>query len=234
MTVEKLQLFANKFAEKITLLFVKKETGKGLSTNDYTNTEKEKLAGIEEGAEKNPILAVAADVLTPDSSGYIFLSDKLATKYELSTNYYDKTAVDGMVTAIPKFKIEVVQTLPATNISSTTVYLVKSGEESQNLYTEYIYVDSKWEKLGTQGVDLSGYLTKELGVSNVTKKDNTHLTITRGDGTSFDVEVVGTTYGNATSTDAGLMSATDKAKLDGMEDITEEDINNIIAGTFSS
>jgi len=30
------------------------EDGKGLSTNDYTNEEKEKLAGIEEGAQKNP------------------------------------------------------------------------------------------------------------------------------------------------------------------------------------
>ena len=32
---------------------VDKETGKGLSSNDYTNEEKEKLAGIEEGAEVN-------------------------------------------------------------------------------------------------------------------------------------------------------------------------------------
>lgn len=33
--------------------FVEKETGKGLSTNDYTTTEKNKLAGIEAGAEVN-------------------------------------------------------------------------------------------------------------------------------------------------------------------------------------
>ena len=31
---------------------VDKETGKGLSTNDYTTTEKNKLAGIAEGANK--------------------------------------------------------------------------------------------------------------------------------------------------------------------------------------
>ena len=34
---------------------VDKETGKGLSTNDYTDTEKDKLAGIEEGAQVNRI-----------------------------------------------------------------------------------------------------------------------------------------------------------------------------------
>jgi len=32
---------------------VDKETGKGLSTNDYTTVEKTKLAGIAEGAEVN-------------------------------------------------------------------------------------------------------------------------------------------------------------------------------------
>ena len=33
--------------------YVQKETGKGLSTNDYTTTEKNKLAGIESGAQVN-------------------------------------------------------------------------------------------------------------------------------------------------------------------------------------
>ena len=33
--------------------FVEKESGKGLSTNDYTTDEKNKLAGIETGAEVN-------------------------------------------------------------------------------------------------------------------------------------------------------------------------------------
>jgi len=33
--------------------YVLKETGKGLSTNDYTTAEKNKLAGIEAGAQVN-------------------------------------------------------------------------------------------------------------------------------------------------------------------------------------
>lgn len=40
------------FWEKIKSKFVPKETGKGLSTNDYTTAEKNKLAGIEAGANK--------------------------------------------------------------------------------------------------------------------------------------------------------------------------------------
>ena len=44
------------FKSKLDLIFankVDKETGKGLSTNDYTATEKAKLANIEAGAQVN-------------------------------------------------------------------------------------------------------------------------------------------------------------------------------------
>ena len=39
-------------------LFVTKEEGKGLSTNDFDNASKDKLAGIAQGAEKNIIKAI--------------------------------------------------------------------------------------------------------------------------------------------------------------------------------
>ena len=81
-------------------------------------------------------------------------------------NYYTKSQtltkdeINALVSAIPKFKIEVVTSLPTSNISDTTVYLVKSGDDDTNLYTEYIYANDKWEKLGTQTVDLTGYATE--------------------------------------------------------------------------
>lgn len=46
VTLEMLTSFATKLATKITEKFVKKESGKGLSTNDYTTAEKQKLGGI--------------------------------------------------------------------------------------------------------------------------------------------------------------------------------------------
>ena len=52
------------FWQKILAKFQKKEEGKGLSTNDYTTEEKNKLAGIEEGANKTTIV----DSLTSDSA----------------------------------------------------------------------------------------------------------------------------------------------------------------------
>ena len=98
-------------------------------------------ANISGTLQKDDII-IALDQGTIVNSG-VQLS-KLATKAELS--------------AIPKFAIQVVTSLPTTNISSTTVYLLSSGSETNNLYTEYIYVNNKWEKLGEQKVDLTNYV----------------------------------------------------------------------------
>ena len=38
--------------------YIKKETGKGLSTNDYTTAEKQKLANIADGAQVNKMESV--------------------------------------------------------------------------------------------------------------------------------------------------------------------------------
>ena len=48
---------------KIKSAFVSKEAGKGLSTNDYTNAEKEKLAGIEAGANNYTLPKASSSTL---------------------------------------------------------------------------------------------------------------------------------------------------------------------------
>lgn len=74
-------------------------------------------------------------------------------------NRYTKAEVDNMISVIPKFAIAVVNELPISDISTTTVYLVPNNSgETSNLYDEYIYT-TQWEKLGTQTVDLSNYPT---------------------------------------------------------------------------
>lgn len=96
--------------------------------------------------------------------GVITLGDKTITPltaHQSLANYYNKKEVDDKVSAIPKFAIKVVEALPTTDISTTTIYLMKSGSDQDNLYTEYIYVDSAWEMLGTQKLDVSNFLTKD-------------------------------------------------------------------------
>ena len=88
--------------------------------------------------------------------------DEMILKYLASdlSNYYTKSEVDNLIDAIPKFDIEVVQNLPVSNISPTTVYLVPSNSESSDIYKEYIYVNNNWELIGIQKADLSNYYNK--------------------------------------------------------------------------
>ena len=59
---------------------VDKESGKGLSTNDYTTAEKTKLAGIATGAEVN----VQADWNESDSTSDAFIQNKPTIPDQLS------------------------------------------------------------------------------------------------------------------------------------------------------
>lgn len=60
------------------------------------------------------------------------------------------------------------------------------------------------------------------------------ITYTKGNGTTGTITTqdTNTTYNAATVTTAGLMSAADKVKLDGIAEATETDVDNIIAGTY--
>lgn len=116
--------------------------------------------GITDAKISNGVITLGSSTITP------------LTSHQSLSNYYTKTEVDGKVSAIPKFAISVVTELPTSDISTTTIYLLKTGSETNNLYTEYIYVNSKWETLGTQKMDMSDYLTKtDASTTYLTKTD---------------------------------------------------------------
>ena len=54
--------------------------------------------------------------------------------------------------------LQVVDMLPTENISTSTIYLVPNDDGT---YDEYVYVNEKWEQIGTTEVDLSNYVTLE-------------------------------------------------------------------------
>lgn len=124
---------------------------------------------------------------------------------------------------------EVVSSLP-TDVTKIKkhLYLVKNGStESQNAYSEYIYIgeigsgktydSSKWEKLGEfkASIDLSGYATKAQAVSTIGKTVGdtyVQLTSTHVDGspgTSVKIEA-------ASNSGAGVMTVDNFNKLQGI------------------
>lgn len=123
----------------------------------YTTNEKTKLAGIEAGAEVNP---TKLSELTNDVN-FITNSVNNLTNYYTKTNTYTKTEVNELVSAITTMNVAVVSALPTTGMKATTIYLVpKATSQTSNAYDEYLYVNSKWEKIGDTTIDLSNYAKK--------------------------------------------------------------------------
>lgn len=119
-------------------------------SNYYNKTQINSL--LEQKANKNEI---------PDVSAFVTKAVSDLENYYTKSQTYTQEEVNNLVSAIPKFKIEVVTSLPTSNINETTIYLLKtSTTETGNLYTEYIYTNGAWESLGTQTLDLSGYVTE--------------------------------------------------------------------------
>ena len=181
---------------------VDKVSGMGLSQNSYTTADKDKLAGIANGAQVNVIEAVQNNgVAVPVSGKTVNITHptKLSefandTQFITSTvsnlqNYYDKTNVDALISAIPKFSIQVSQSgLPASG-NSTTIYLVPKTAGSQDAYDEYLYVNGQWEKIGSTAVQFSF------------------------DQSGTDILINGTAIRSATTSQSGVMTAAQVGSL---------------------
>lgn len=138
---------------------VDKVSGKGLSTNDYTTDEKNKLAGIAAGAEVN----VQSD--------------------------WNATSGDAQILNKP--------TIPAAAANGT--YTVKT-------------------LVGSTTTNVSDFTANQSSADDVIFVQGSNVTITP-DATNRKITIAAkdTTYSDATTTSAGLMSATDKTKLNGIE-----------------
>ena len=112
----------------------------------------------------------------------------------------------------------VVTQLPTTDIKTNKIYLVKDSTTEGDLYQEYLYVDGKWEKIGThkQEVDLTDYAKKSealRAIGSTLTNDLLQLNMITVSGMQSDVNIT-----KATRQFAGVMSAVDKNKLDGIAD----------------
>lgn len=60
-------------------------------------------------------------------------------------------------------KIKIVNALPQSDISTTTIYFVPADEsQDNNIFIEYVYTtEDGWEKIGERKIDLSGYVEKD-------------------------------------------------------------------------
>lgn len=136
---------------------VDKVSGKGLSTNDYTTAEKNKLAGIATGAEVN----VNADWNATTGDAQILNKPTIITEEQVDQK------INTAVGSVYKVKGSVANyaALPTTNVTIGDVYnLTDTG-------ANYVATSTTptWDKL-SETVDLSSYLTKTDAASTYQPK----------------------------------------------------------------
>lgn len=136
---------------------VSNKDGKNLSSNDFTDDLKNKLENIEDGANK----VTKISQLTNDK------------------NFKTESEIQELINNSTKLKKEVVISLPSTG-KEDVIYLLKNKNDTNNYYTEYMWIGGKWEIIGDTRVDLSGYAMKTDIKTKLSdfQEDSNHRTVT--------------------------------------------------------
>ena len=170
------------FLTQLKSLFVSKESGKGLSTNDYTTAEKTKLAGIAAGANAYTLptaststlggikvgsnLTITNGVLAAvqgkvDLAPYLKSADAASTyakKSDISTVFNYKGSVDTY------------SALPTTGVAVGDVYNVTAADAANNVKAgdNVCWNGNGWDNLSGV-VDLTAYLKSTDAASTYMK-----------------------------------------------------------------
>lgn len=178
--------------------FVQKESGKGLSSNDFTDAEKNKLStvkaysnatatesgllspenlkkidGIEAGAEKNIIEKIKKNGTILNVTGGevdITVPQKISDLVN-DKGLQTKSEVQKLIADARTMKKEIVASRPSTG-EDNVLYLVGPKGSGNNIYEEYLFINGKWEKIGDTDtkVDLTGYI-KETDIQAITTSE---------------------------------------------------------------
>lgn len=65
-------------------------------------------------------------------------------------------AINTALSGFTGIDFQIVESLPGSGVKGT-IYLLSNGGSGNNSYDEYVYINSKWEKIGTTDIDLSNY-----------------------------------------------------------------------------
>ena len=198
---------------------VDKVSGKGLSTNDYTTTEKTKLEGIEDGANNYSLPIASASIL-----GGIKVGDNLTigSDGKLSAVQGTYTLPIASATVLGGVKV-------GSNLSINSSGVMSATDTTYDLATTTSNgIMSSSDKSKLDGVEAQAnkyvhpsHTSKSSGLYKITVDSLGHVSaatsVAKSDITALGIPAQDTTYSVATTSSNGLMSSTDKAKLDSLD-----------------
>jgi hypothetical protein len=236
---------------KIKGTFVAQVSGKGLSTNDYTTAEKDKLAGLSNythptyTAKTNGLYKVTVDG-TGHVSSTVNVSKSDITALGIpsqDTTYSDMTGAtataDGTNGLVPKpSKGDQSKFLRADgtwSIPSDTTYNLATTTSNGLM--------SSSDKTKLNGIETGAnkyvhptYTSKTSGLYKITVDGTGHVSgttaVSKADITALGIPSENTEYLTATQTVNGLMSSTDKKKLDGFLSASSYALKTDLTGLY--
>lgn len=163
------------FWNQLKNYFVKQESGKGLSTNDYTTAEKSKLSGIASGAQVNIIeqVKVNGNATTPSSKAVNITVPTKVSALNNDSGFQTASQVSSSIAAalsgVASISFQIVDKLPTTGTNGVFYLVSDKHSDSSDAYDEYVWISatSKFEKIGNTDVDLSGYI-KQSDITAIT------------------------------------------------------------------
>ena len=124
----------------------------------------ENLTDASEYAKKTDIVTNVENLQGIDAYAKTSTLPTKVEQLEDAANYVKKTdlteEVKHLVGNIQSIDFKVVDSLPQTG-DKATIYLISDNKGENDAYDEYIYVNDRFEKIGTTSVDLSDYVKKE-------------------------------------------------------------------------
>lgn len=216
------------FWQKIKALLagkVDKVDGKGLSTNDYTTAEKNKLAGlmnyihpttsgnkhIPAGGSANQILGWSADGTAK------WVNEKDTTYSVMSGATIDADGESGLVPSPTKGAQRWLDSTGAWTTPPNTTYGAASST-SAGLMTAADKKKLDGIATGANKYVHPSYTAHDSGLYKITVDATGHVSavtaVAKGDITALGIPSTNTTYNDATQGTHGLMSTADKKKLD--------------------
>lgn len=165
----------------------------GFDANMYYTPQNELISNTSSLSEAIEIVADKANNSASNSDLELYLtkedaSSTYATKEEIPdvseyitkdvsglTNYYDKADIDKKITEIKTLKAVVIEVLPESGETDTLYLVPNSKEEGNNIKDEYMWINGKWELIGSTEIDLTPYLTKEEASSTYATKEEINV-----------------------------------------------------------
>lgn len=236
---------------KIKGTFVAQQSGKGLSTNDYTTAEKNKLAGLSNYT--HPSYTSKTNGLykiTVDGTGHVSSTTNVS-KSDITalgipsqdTTYSDMTGATADTDGTHGL-------VPAPRKGQQWKFLCGNGTWATPNDTTYNPVTTTTnglmiasDKVKLDGIETGAnkyvhptYASHNSGLYKITVDTKGHVSATtavsKADITALGIPSTNTTYSTATQTVNGLMSSTDKKKLDGFLSASSYALKTDLAGLY--